>query len=69
VRTLADFSPAAPIVDDATLAAACSSESSASAITDPTTGHTITEAERIQQMVTLALTAEQVGRRSRPAST
>ena len=29
--------------------------------TDPTTGHTITEAERIQQMVTLALTAEQVG--------
>ena len=29
--------------------------------TDPTTGHAITEAERIQQMVTLALNAEQVG--------
>jgi putative FMN-dependent luciferase-like monooxygenase len=29
--------------------------------TDPTTGHTVTEAERIQNMVTMALKAEEVG--------
>ncbi len=42
---------------------ACSSEffSVGDVTADPTTGHTISEAERIQQMVTLALTAEQVG--------
>ena len=28
---------------------------------DPATGHAISEAERIQQMVTLALTAEELG--------